>query len=390
MFSLHQKAMNHRQLFLFMVFLFLPLALLLSACGSSANTATEEERPPVVRAAEVKQTTLTETVPLTGTLTGDAQASISYRGQMPLLVEAVLVEMGDTVEAGQVLVRLDARDIQTQVQQAEAALALHRSQLADAQIALEHARSEFERMDQLYREGAIAARDWEQAKVQVDRASVSAQQTLPAQIAQAEAALASARNQLSQAVITAPISGKVASIHVEEGQLAAPGSPVLDIVNLDEVFVTGSLPASQIARLEVGQPARVTLDNGAIEVEGRVAAISPAADTSGLFPVKVQLLNVQQAPRPGTYGKADIEVARHEQSIIIPRDALLAGTGKTRTVYVVEDNVAKEVTIEIGIEAGDEVQVLSGLTAGQFVVLDGKSYLADGMTVELVSEEEGQ
>ena len=364
-------------------------ALVLTACGSQAATDMEEERPPLVTAAETKKGTLAETVHLTGNLSGSSEASVSYRGQIPLLVEEVLVEIGEEVKQGQVLVRLNTRDLHDQLQQAQAALDLQRASLNDARLSFESAQRNVERMQMLYAEGAISAQDWEQARDQYERARINLEQIVPAQIRQAEANLASVQNQLSQAQITAPIDGKVAERTVSIGQLVSPGSPLLRLVNIHEVFLEGGLPAAQAARVQIGQMAEIK-GEGSEPLAGKVAAVSPAADSSGLFRVKVQLVDLPQQLQTGTYAEADIVVATHEDVLLIPRDALLSGSGESRKVFVHEEGKVKEVTIQIGLESGDLVEVRQGLMEGQQVVVDGKSFLSDGMAVEVVAREEEQ
>lgn len=208
--------------------------------------------------------------------------------------------------------------------------------------------------------------------------------TAKAGIAQAEAALAYARQQLANAYIRTPIAGTVSKRLTEPGQMGNPGVPLVEVVALDTIYFEATASEMDIGKVEVGQPVEITVDAlSGQRFKGSVQKILPTADSKRRhFTVRIEVLNRTGSLKPGMFARGNLEVARHANTVIISKDALMAnGTG--RAVYAVVNSVAKLKPVEIGFETREEAEVLSGVSAGDELVVVGQDKLSDGVRVHV-------
>jgi HlyD family secretion protein len=203
-------------------------------------------------------------------------------------------------------------------------------------------------------------------------------------VAQAEAALAYARQQLANAYIRTPIAGTVSKRLTEPGQMANPGSSLMEIVALDTVYFEALVSEIDVGRVRAGQPVQVTIDAmPGRKFTGRVLKILPTADPkSRQFTVRIQVLNQGGELRPGMFARGSIEVDRRPNTVIIPKDAVITH-GDGRAVYLVLGSRAKLQPIRTGFETREEVEALSGVSAGDELVVVGQEKLSDGVKVHV-------
>ncbi len=374
--------------------------------------------PVEVRAVETKA--LAATVSAGGTVQATDEVTIFTK--ITSRVAAVLVKEGDRVRAGQVVVRLEAEELKAQVRQAEAGLAaaearLHmvqqgarpqeraqvESAVAQAKANYDTAQANYDRMQMLFTVGAISQAQLDAARLQRDVARSqyeSAQQQLSlvqagarpeeielarAQVAQAQAAVAFTRLQLGNATIAAPISGTVTHRLVDPGDLASafPGQgALLTVAQIDTVEVSLSVSETDLARVRSGQPAAIRVDTYPGTVfSGTVREVGQAADPrTRTFTVKVVVANAGHVLRPGMFARGEITSVRHPRALVIPRDAVVSENGGD-SVFVVVDGKARARRVQLGLVSGPIVEVLSGVTAGENVVVVGQSGLIDGTAV---------
>ncbi len=238
----------------------------------------------------------------------------------------------------------DVAAARAQLQQALGQLASARAQVRQAEANLARARK------------GPSAEDLAAAQAQVD---------------QARAALELARLRLDDAVIKAPFDGTVTAVNIESGQLAVAGAPAIVLARLEPLHVSLTIDETDIARLQVGQPATVTLDAflGA-ELRGTVTEISPVASIQQgvvTYGVRVDLEPTDVPVRPGMTANVNIEVARKENALLIPNRAVRFQGGQ-RVVSIVRDGEIVEVPIAVGLSNEEQTEVLSGLSEGDVVV----------------------
>jgi multidrug efflux pump subunit AcrA (membrane-fusion protein) len=366
-----------------------------AASGESVAVATEIATPGSVA----------ESYQAVGTVSSKASAVLSSRTMGRVL--AVHVREGDRVRAGQLVVEIDARDVMAQASKAAAGrteaeqsreevdrsiTAAEQSLAADeAQARL--AKVTFERFAQLLERRAVSRQEYDEAearyrvaaaRVESAKASVAAirarRGAVQARIAQAGADVESASVAVSYQRVTAPFAGIVTRRLVEVGTMASPGMPLLTVEDERVYRLEAGVEEAFAGRLTLGAVVPVTVPAlGELRLEGRVGEIVPAADpASRSVMVKIDL-PAAVGLRSGMYGRA--EFARGERSTLTVPKAALVEQGQLVSVFVVENGEAHLRVVTLGKEREGRVEVLSGLSEGDRVVVDGAGGLSDGRRV---------
>lgn len=331
-----------------------------------------------------------------GTIRARSTAVLSSRVMASIL--QVTVKPGDRVRAGQVLVRLDARQFDAARAGAEAALAAAleganaaRADSEGAASALSLARASHARIATL-RERDVATPaeiDAAVAGLRGAEARLKAAEARQAEMAGAiEAARASARASAvdaSYASLLAPFDGLVTSKAAEPGSLAVPGVPLVTIEDVRQFRLEVGIDAANTAGVAIGLRVPVTLANGAA-IEGAVEEISPAVDAGHAYTVKVALPPAAEL-RSGLYARARFRgaEARH---VVVPAPALLR-RGQLTLVFVEDNGIARLRYVHTGPADAGVVPVLSGLSAGERVVVSPPAGLADGTRISAAAPPTG-
>jgi len=378
-------------------FLSLPslLALaLLTGCSKSndeqAQTLADVPLPVEVQA--VAAAPFERALVVQGTLESVDSAVVSARVPGPLL--RVAVDLGDPVEAGKtVLFEVDPVTVSNQFVIARETAATARAQVAVAEANVKKADAvakkavlDAERFARLHVEGRVSDNEWEQVSTKRDAAEADAAVAAASldlarqQVSQAEAQLAIAERQLSDATVLAPCDGVVASRLKEPGEMVAAGTPVVKINGTDKVKALAFLPARHYAEVVPGETAVLVSPNGGEGVEAVVAAKSPAIDPRlRVFELKA-LLPGSATAVPGAM--ADFRVVfERRRGLSVPQEAVLSRAKGSVVFLAGEDGVAKEVPVVVGLRDGGRTEILSGLSAGDPVVVQGQTQLHDGRKI---------
>ena len=389
---------------------FLALSVLvLAACGKEPAHPSKAPEPQVVRdvtVGVVSPAEVDETTEVVGTVKSRTAVTLSSRIVGRIL--ALHVREGSEVENGQVLVELDDRDIAAQARRAEAAVreaegavvevdrtiaaALAARTAAEAQRDL--AASTLARYQRLLDRKSVAPQEYDQvlarhraAVADVERVVAEAQglqakrQQVQARNDAARAELSSAQVMQGYAKIAAPFTGVVTTKHAEVGSLAAPGTPLLTLEDHHRYWLEVSVAESQVARLHRGQSLRVTVEGAGISATATVSAILPLADPTTRTTLVRLDLPVSSRLRSGLFGRTSIPVGRR-QMIQIAREAIVE-RGQLQGVYVVgQDGAARFRLIRTGETRQGAVEVLSGLTGGEQVIVAGVERVTDGARIE--------
>jgi len=202
-----------------------------------------------------------------------------------------------------------------------------------------------------------------------------------AQLRQAQATLRLAQQQLMEASIISPIDGYVTGKPAKVGQVVSPGTVVASIVSLDGVYFEGQVPETEIANVQVGQTATITLD--AIPgrtFSGSIIAIDPKAESLGrLFAARIALQNSGNAVKPGMFGQAVLKLKSIPDAVTLPL-AAIKKEGEKSYVFTKNGDVARRVQVQVGHQEGDVVQVI-GLQTNTDVILGGKDLVQDGSKI---------
>ncbi len=297
---------------------------------------------------------IAETVPVTETAVGTVRAvhEASVASELLAKVTEVNVRAGSKVARGDVLVRLQDEDLQARVRQA-------RANLEAAETARDQAKVEFGRVAELFEQKSAA-------RIEYDRAE-AALRSAEAQVAAAEQALRHAETILGYATIRSPIDGIVVDRRVEPGDTASPGQVLATLYDPTRMQLVARVRESLAHRLKVDQLITVRVDALGHDCEGVVSEIVPEAETSSRsFTVKVT------GPCPpgvyaGMFGRLVIPMG--EQPVLTVPRAAVRRIGQLDVVEVVEDGQLSRRAVRVGRSLDDRVIVLSGLRAGERVVL---------------------
>ncbi len=332
------------------------LALPLGGCEGGAQA--QSGQPAASSAPKVPQATATRVevatiqpskASLRLTVPGEVQGVRDALLAAPLggYVESVRVTEGSRVRQGQALVSVDS--------------ATHVARREQAQVQLETAERELRRLQ--------AAAD------AVPRAQLEAAE---AQRDMARAALRTAQIQATRSVIRAPFDGVIVKVDIEVGEVAAPGVPLLRLVQLDPAKVTVSLSDRDVMALREGMPARVQTDARSGVFEGQVAHIHRAADLeTRAFAADITVQNPDEKLLPGMIASVTLDAAGAGGQLVISQDWLVTRIDEVG-VFVSEGRVARWRTVELGAVARKRVVVESGLKPGDQIVIAGHRELAEG------------
>jgi HlyD family secretion protein len=214
---------------------------------------------------------------------------------------------------------------------------------------------------------------------------------LQSQVTAAVAQLNQAQARLADTVIRATIAGTVTARKADPGALSSPGSPVLEIQSLDWLYVTATLPIEFSSEIHAGQTAEIRIDELRGKLfSGPITNINPAADPqSRQFGIKVRLNNPTHAVRPGMYGQVKIVTGDVDAKVVVPREAVQTDSDGHTTVTVIDkDSIAHVRPVTLGVSDAQGVQILSGVRAGEKVVVLTYTLLKDGkkVSVSMVGE----
>lgn len=341
----------------------LSLAMMMLIVSTGPVTAAS---PTPVKVIEVQSRIVTEQIPLSGTLTADqgAQLSPSVEG----LVTRVLVDLGDQVRRGQVLMELDNELATLAVKGAEADIRQAEATLADARRRLAEASS-------LSNSGNFAA---------------SQVRSLESEVALADAALTGARAEaarlqalLVRHTLRAPFDGVISGRGIQAGEWVAPGDAVLELVDPARLRADFAVPQQYFGRLSKQTGLRIDGQ----EADASIIAIVPVNDPGArTFLIRARLGDVNHLT-PGMSVQATLQLASNEQQLTVPRDALVRYPDGRVAVWLAEktgtNHVARQRMIRVGSGFADDVVVMAGLAAGDRVIIRGNEALQEDIPLQI-------
>lgn len=373
---------------------FLFASLFLAGCGSEPARKVETKPALSIRVETVTlaETDWPSTYEATGTVRARTTATIAAR----LMGNAreVRAQVGDRVREGQVLVVLDAREMDSNVRRAEAAREEVKSRIPEAESGIAVAKAQvdlaqvtFERMRDLLHKRSITNQEfdessarWKAAQAGLEMARAKRVQ-LDAKLAQSEQEIRAAGIQRGYAEITAPFSGTILTKSVEPGTLAVPGAPLFTMERAGNYRLEASVEESQLQLARVGKTVSVTIDGIDRTFPARIVEIVPSVDAAARTgTVKIDLPPLPEL-RSGLFGRARFETGVH-RVLTVPAAAVVT-RGQLQSVYVAESNMARVRLVTVGASAKDRLEVLSGLNPGDKVVVPIPPGLTDGSPLEV-------
>ncbi len=335
----------------------------LVACSQEAPP---EPQAPLVELVRVGAFEIEDRIESTGELRAVERATIA--AEIGGRVTEVLRDESDAVEADEVLLRIDP-------EKRELELANARAQLAEATAAVNEARREQRRIEQLHERGATSEALLDAANTSLESAR-SRLRAVEAQVGVAERALRDAE-------VRAPFAGLIARRTVSRGEFVTPGHSLYELVATDPVEVEFHLPERDSGRVTLGQPVAVRVAPQPERVfEARVSMVSPTIDTrTRTLRVEARLPNPDGELRPGLFALVDLGVARRSDIVMVPEQSVMQRTLGPIVFMVGDDGRVEQREVRTGVRRPGAVEIRSGIEAGEWVVTSGQARLVDGLVV---------
>ena len=367
-----------------------------TACKSdypaSGKTGDGKSQIRQVKTAKVTEIPIGETVTVNGNLAAYDQTTISMK--VPGRLQTIGVDFGTVVRKGQVIAQLEQQDYTLRVQQAEAALAQARARLGlspdgtddrvtaeetgtvrSAKAVVDAAKVKRDRATKLVEQGITPRAEWESVdseyKVALSRYQDALEEIRNRQglLAQRRSELSLARQQLADTIVYAPLDGVVQEKKANAGEYLAAGAPVVTVVRIDPLRLRVEVPEREAHSIRMGQSVRVIVEGDPESYLGYVKRLSPTiSEQNRVLSVEADVRNNGRL-RPGAFVKAEIVTNQTNTAVTVPANALVTFAGIDK-VIIIENGKALEKTVTVGRRGDNWIEIKSGISTGQSVVLD--------------------
>ncbi|EOZ92067.1 putative Co/Zn/Cd efflux system membrane fusion protein [Indibacter alkaliphilus LW1] len=357
------------------------LIIFLVAGNSCKNENTEKSPEKVtVKEASLEEVHFSRNFPATAV----ALEEVELRADVVGYITGIHIKEGQQVKKGQLLYQVDPTRYQARKQQAEAAASI-------AEANLERIQKDFQRYERLKAENAIAAQIYDNATVELR----NAEQELNA----AKSELENTNIDLQYASIYAPFDGTIGFSQVRMGSLVNPGESLLNIISRDNPMGVDFYPeerylgkfqelASYPKVLEDSIFSIRLPDGSDYPIPGKIEILDRAVNrNTGTVQIRLKFDNNESKIRPGMSLTLFVKETDNEKVILVPRSSLKEQMGEF-SVFVVEENIAKQVKVKPGRNYMDKTVILEGLESGQKVVVKGIQKIKDGDEIEIIEEED--
>lgn len=339
--------------------LLLAVAITSWHCGNTPSSGQQQQRRPVVlvEVETARRAPIVETISATGTITAKNEVKIIAQTEGKIIL--LDVEEGSRVKAGDVVVRLDGSVLAAQTKEAEATT--------------DDARANFERAKRLFENKLVSEQEFEQARTRFN-------------VAQARTDYQKAL--LEYTTIRSPISGVVTFRGAREGDIAVPRQLLLTVSDPAALVMEVPVSELQVPRIRVNDLVNITVDAyPEVKFSGKVRRVFPASDpVSRLVKIEVMFTDRDDRLMPGMFGRAELTTSAKDSAVVLSNDAVMTSATGVASAYVVVDSVVERRQLTLGIREPGRTEILSGVTAGEQVVVVGQNALNDNMQVRITRE----
>lgn len=314
----------------------------------------EAEKKILVKVSEVKNQGVDFILNYSGTAEPVLTVPLSF--QLLGTVEKIYVDEGDQVKKGQLLAEIDKSSYQSSY---NAALAMQ-----------EQAKDAYERFEKVYHKGSLPEIKWEEVKSKLKQANSTAK---------------IAKKNLENCSITSPINGVIGKRTIENGENTTPGIAVFNVISMDHIYVHISVPEDEINKISKGQIARVTfpaLGEKVFEAVTEKVGVE-ANKISRTYEAKLKIKNDDLKIKPGMACNIGVPLDEDHAMLLLPSKAVMKDERGTNYVFVVNKQAqkAKRVNIQTNGIINNQLAVLSGVTPGDLLIVEGQHKLSDGMKI---------
>lgn len=334
-----------------------PSLILLANCAQESQSKPDDEETVRAIPVEAREVILGDVSAFyTGTATLEAEAEAHAITNVRGIIRRIYVEEGDEVAAGQVLAQLEEEQLQIEVNRTKATM--------------ERLQNEYRRNKDLFDRNLISAETYDNSRFEFE-----------AQKANYEMA----KLNLERSAIRSPISGVVTERLVKTGNLVNTNEQLFKIANFDPLLAVLHVPEHEMNKMSIGQKILLRADAVPDSVfEGQVARISPTVDAqSGTFRVTIAVRDPARQLKPGMFSRIRIVYDTKYNTPILPKEAVIT-EDVNQSVFIIRDSIAYKQPVKTGYVNGKNIEILEGVTTGDFVVTIGQNSLRDSTLVEII------
>lgn len=299
-----------------------------------------------------------------------ASKTVAVIPMVPGKVTNFNYEVGDSVKEGAVLFNVDSTDLNNNLRSIEA-------NYKAAELGVNNAKSAYENNKLLFDEEIISKTEFDQVKYAYESAA--------AQLEVLQVQMDNLKKSIGDCAVKSPMTGVIAARGIERGGMAAQTAPAYTVMDLSVIKVEVGVSEQTVNNIKVGDEVAVMMTAVSPEpLKGVVATVAPSVGQTGTYAVTVELDNAEGLIKAGMLAEVSFTAAKAEDAIVLPRNAVITKDDETY-VYIVEDGTAKKVLVELGIESGETIEIRTGLTDGDQVVIKGQTYISDGEAVNVAN-----
>jgi RND family efflux transporter MFP subunit len=364
--------------------------LVLVAFRLATDTKTDQRKTRLVTVGTVSPVKEDLDIRLSFTAEVTPNQVVSLFSRVDGYIAKLHVDKGDFVKRNQLLIEIDHTDYQHAVDQAKANLATAHAKVAQQNATLRHATLTLDRMRALIKDQFVSQQDVDNAQVTFD-AAAAALESLQAQVKQMEVALAQAETNLAYSYVRAPFAGYVAERNLDTGAYVTGATAststmsrgMLSLHDIDTVRVLIEVVEKDIPLIRIGQKAELRAEAYPDKVfEGAVTRVVQALNrATRTMTVEIDLPNSDRRLKGGMFARAEVLVGTHHDAVQIPIDAV-SRLEEAQYVFVVRDGKAQRVNVVIGARKGNRVEIVTGLSGDESVIVSGKDLVHDGTPVQ--------
>jgi RND family efflux transporter MFP subunit len=338
------------------------LSLVIQGCGKSADKDPTKESAPVpeVTVAKVERVALAEHLIVNGNLAALPNRDAKVAALVPGRIGRMLVVEGDRVQAGQPLAEIEGTLLLEQERQAKAAVDEAKANVENSQLAAE-------REESLLGRGISSRKEVEDARTQLKVNSAT--------LTQAEAGLATAKAQLARSIVRAPFEGTVVKRFAAAGEQVdgTAAQPVVEVARVETLELMGTVPAARLSEIRVGEVFSFeTSEVPDARFTASIVSIFPAVDpATNNGTVRIRIDNSKRQLKLGQYLSIDLPLKQNKLRLAVPRQAVYPDESGELHVYKVNGDEAASVAVKLGVQAGDQAEILEGVNEGDLVIVTG-------------------
>ena len=350
------------------------LSALTAGCTSNKKKASEKPQISGVEMKIVNKSSVDDFYETSATVKSKISSVVS--SMIMGRVTSLRVKEGDNVRAGQLLLTIDNREASQKAMGAQAGVSGALKGAEEANQNRQLTNKTYQRYEKLYKENVLTKQEFDQISTQKQLAELEYQKAMQG-VNQAKAGLGEVGVYQSYSRVTAPVSGIVVQKNIDLGSMASPGQPLLTVETPSSLELVADIDESMIDKIKIGIPVYLESD-GKKEVKSKITAIIPRIDPmTRTFTIKVAFSGLNS----GSYAKIKIPVAKKE-AITVPQNSVVQ-KGQLTGVYTVDEkNIISYRLIRTGKTFADDVEVLSGLSSEDKVIIKGVEKAVDGGIVK--------